>query len=144
MATVIVSTHNVMNFPDGGGHFWVYMQYIEGLRRAGCDVYWLEQFRPYKDAQYNAKLIASFVERMQHWGMRDRMVLYVLPDSTSASGDIDPEYINVGRQQAEDIVKRADLLLNFNYRMPPHLLARFRRTALVDIDPGLLQVWISI
>ena len=45
---VVISTHNVVNFPDGGGHFWVYMQYVEGLRRAGCDVYWLEQFRPYE------------------------------------------------------------------------------------------------
>src|SRR5437773_473756 len=25
----------------------------------------------------------------------------------------------------------------------PELLARFRRTALIDIDPGLLQFWIS-
>lgn len=144
MATVVVSTHNVVNFPDGGGHFWVYMQYIEGLRRAGCDVYWLEQFRPSKYTQYNAELIASFVERMHHWGMGDRLVLYVLPDSTSAGGDVCPEYINLSGQKAEDILKRADLLLNFNYRMPPQLLARFRRTALVDIDPGLLQVWISI
>ena len=143
MATVIVSTHNVMNFPDGGGHFWVYMQYIEGLRRAGCDVYWLEQFRPYKDPQYNAKLIASFVERMQHWGMGDRVVLYVLPESTNSTGEVEPQYINLSADQAEAILKRADLLLNFNYRMPPDLLCRFRRTALVDIDPGLLQVWIS-
>ena len=144
MATVIVSTHNVMNFPEGGGHFWVYMQYIEGLRRAGCDVYWLEQFRPHKDAQHNAWLIASFSERMQHWGMGDRTVLYVLPDSTNTGGDVDPQYLNLSGEKAEAILKGADLLLNFNYRMPPQLLARFRRTALVDIDPGLLQVWISI
>ena len=36
---------------------------------------------------------------------------------------------------------RADLLLNFYYAIDPELLARFRRTALVDIDPGLLQHW---
>jgi hypothetical protein len=38
---------------------------------------------------------------------------------------------------------RADLLLNFQYSIEPGLLAGFRRTALVDIDPGLLQVWMS-
>jgi len=47
------------------------------------------------------------------------------------------------RDEAEAIFERADLLLNFHYSISPGLLARFRRTALVDIDPGLLQFWIS-
>jgi hypothetical protein len=42
---------------------------------------------------------------------------------------------------AEAICRQADLLLNFNYRIDPGLLSCFRRTALVDIDPGLLQFW---
>ena len=37
----------------------------------------------------------------------------------------------------------ADLLLNFHHAIAPSLLARFPRTALMDIDPGLLQFWIS-
>jgi hypothetical protein len=41
------------------------------------------------------------------------------------------------------VVAGADLLLNFHYRIDPDVLARFRRTALVDIDPGLLQLWMS-
>jgi hypothetical protein len=35
------------------------------------------------------------------------------------------------------------LLLNFHYAINSELLVRFRRTALIDIDPGLLQFWIS-
>jgi hypothetical protein len=34
-------------------------------------------------------------------------------------------------------------LLNFHYAIEPRLLASVRRTALVDIDPGLLQFWMS-
>jgi hypothetical protein len=37
----------------------------------------------------------------------------------------------------------ADLLLNLAYRIPPQLVERFQRSALLDIDPGLLQIWIS-
>jgi len=44
MPTVVISPFNVLNFPEGGGHFWVYMQYAQGLRELGCDVYWLEAF----------------------------------------------------------------------------------------------------
>jgi len=39
--------------------------------------------------------------------------------------------------------ERADLLLNFHYTTNPTLLPRFRRTALVNIDPRLMQLWIS-
>jgi hypothetical protein len=53
------------------------------------------------------------------------------------------EYLDPTRAEAEAIFERADLLLNFHYAISPKLLARFRRTALVDIDPGLLQFWIS-
>ena len=31
----VISVYKVANFPDGGGHFWVYMQYAQGLRRLG-------------------------------------------------------------------------------------------------------------
>lgn len=53
------------------------------------------------------------------------------------------EYLNIPRQEAEAIFERADLLLNFHYAISPALLRLFRRTALIDIDPGLLQFWIS-
>ena len=37
----------------------------------------------------------------------------------------------------------ADLLVSFNYHTPPHVVKAFARSALVDIDPGLLQLWMS-
>src|SRR2546422_7833269 len=46
MTTVVLSPFDVVGFPEGGGHFWVYMQYALGLRRLGCEVYWLEQAPP--------------------------------------------------------------------------------------------------
>ena len=45
MNTIVVSAYKTANFPEGGGHFWVYMQYVQALRQLGCDVYWLENFR---------------------------------------------------------------------------------------------------
>ena len=54
------------------------------------------------------------------------------------------EYLGLSRAEAEAIFEDADLLLNFHYAISPALLARFRRTALVDIDPGLLQLVTSM
>src|SRR5439155_12079564 len=52
-------------------------------------------------------------------------------------------FVGCTSSEAEAILRRADLLLNFHYAIDPRLLASVRRTALVDIDPGLLQYWMS-
>jgi hypothetical protein len=149
-ASVIVSSYEVANYPEGGGHFWVFMQYIQGLRRAGCDVYWLEEFRPgygpaedagrfqrNVDAAADERAIAVFLERARSFGLEDRVLLYVTrPGGTR-------EWIGVSAAQAEAAVRSADLLLNFHYAIAPSLLGWAKRTALMDIDPGLLQLWIG-
>ena len=141
MPLVVISPFNVINFPEGGGHFWVYMQYVQGLRELGCEVYWLESFRRSGDEDAEEVLLAPFLARMDRFGLGGKLILY--PTSgTSAAAGLPAEYIGLNRSEAEAIFERADLLLNFHYAIAPALLARFRRTALVDIDPGLLQFWI--
>ncbi len=142
MPTVVVSPSNVANFVEGGGHFWVYMQYVQGLRALGCDVYWLERFRRRDNPLDDAAVLSTFFSQMERYGMGGRTILYRSPDDVHADPEA-REYIGVTRQEAEAVIRRADLLLNFLYRIDPALLARFRRTALVDIDPGLLQFWIG-
>ena len=141
-ATVVISVYKVANFPDGGGHLWVYMQYVEGLRRLGCEVYWLEQIRLPGEPERDANLLASFFERMKRFGLEGRTFLYVL-DPAREGGTGSFRFIGCTRSDAEALLRRADLLLNFHYAIDPRLLACARRTALVDIDPGLLQFWIS-
>src|SRR5262245_56304600 len=138
--TVIVSAFNVAAFPEGGGHFWVYMQYVMGLRQLGCEVYWLECFRTKGRSEQEAAAIETFRARTQAHGLGGKLILY-RTHSKRAEADAPAEYIEMTREEAEAIYDRADLLLNFHYAVSPGLLARFRRTALVDIDPGLLQFW---
>ncbi len=142
MPTVVISPFNVINFPEGGGHFWVYMQYVQGLRELGCDVYWLERFRNHGSIRENELAVMDFQARMARFGLEGKTILYVTDESTAGTG-IPDHYVGISREQAETIFAQADLLLNFHYAAHPALLARFPRTALVDIDPGLLQFWIS-
>jgi hypothetical protein len=143
MAVVVLSPCNVANFPEGGGHFWVYMQYAQGLRRLGCDVYWLERFDRSANADRDARLLATFFERMECYGFGGKAALYTSRGQPPGDGDAD-EYLGLPRSRAEAIWRQADLLLNFHYAVAPALLSLFRRTALVDIDPGLLQFWMSV
>ena len=142
MPTVVLSPYSVINFPEGGGHFWVYMQYAQGLLRSGCDVYWMEAFRSRNGRELDELMLAPFRARMERFGLGDKLILYPSDDAKLADG-LPKEYMGLARSEAEAIFERADLLLNFHYAIAPKLLARFRRTALVDIDPGLLQFWIS-
>jgi hypothetical protein len=142
MATVVLAPSNVVNFPEGGGHCWVYLQYAQGLRRLGCDVYWLEGFRGSGDEARDAKVLATFRRRMEGFGLRGKLILYKGDGAARAGGPY--EFLGMTPGEAGAVFRRADLLLNFHYRTDAALLARFRRTALIDIDPGLLQFWMSV
>ncbi len=122
MTTVVISPFDVAGFPAGGGHFWVYAQYAQGLQQLGCEVVWLERV----PEELPEAATATFFDRMERYGLGGNAFLY--RDESEVP---------------EAIASRADLLLNFDQRIDPAVLARFRRTALVDIDPGLLQFWIA-
>ena len=142
MTTVVVSPFDVVSFPDGAGHFWVYMQYVQGLRRLGCDVYWLEQVQRGKHRDSGA--LATFRERMACFGMAQRALLYTRGDGARDAADDAPiEWLDGCQPAARDALRRADLLLNFHYGIDPRILGEARRSALVDIDPGLTQIWMS-
>ena len=142
MATVVVSTYKVASYPEGGGHFWVYTQYVLGLQQLGCDVFWLEKLRSSGSAAQDAARVAEFLKRMERFGLGGKCVLYwERPEGGNVA--VSRSYIGMAASQAETLFRRADLLLNFHYAIDPALLALFRRTALVDIDPGLLQTWIA-
>lgn len=131
MTTVVISPFKTVTFLEGGGHFWVYMQYVQGLRELGCDVYWFERV-PRTEPRPDMSQIEEWLQRLRGQGLDGKVILR-----------IDDDYIGVTRPEAHAVFGGADLLLNFHYAIDPELLARFRRTALVDIDPGLLQQWMS-
>lgn len=141
MAAVVISACNVANFPEGGGHFWVYMQYAHGLRQLGCDVYWLEQVGP-ADPKREARLVATLQHRLKRFGFEGKTLLYAV-DSADEGDPGAIRFIGTRSAAAEKVLRRADLLLNFHYAIDPRLLSWARRAALVDIDPGLLQFWIT-
>src|SRR6266568_1368469 len=142
MPTLVISPYSVATFSEGGGQFWVYLQYVLGMRQLGYDVYWLEAFRTKGRADREAAALATFRARMKQYGLGEKCILY-LTHSNETMADVPTEYLGLTRAEAEAVFAKADLLLNFHYAISPKLLARFRRTALVDIDPGLLQFWIS-
>src|SRR6266498_1577260 len=131
MPTVVIAAYNVAGFPEGGGHLWVYLQYVLGLRQLGCEVYWLEAFRTKGRVEEESAALATFRARMKQYGLDGNCIFYLI-QSKRPSPEAPAEYLNMTRDEAEAIVARADLLLNFHYRISPGLLTRFLCTTLAD------------
>ena len=84
------------------------------------------------------ELAARLEARLARLGVADEGCLYRI------GSDGGPQPVTGRPTQLERMVPAADLLLNFDYRIDSELAGRFARRALVDIDPGLLQFWISV
>ncbi len=136
-ATVVLSAFDVLQYPQGGGHFSAFLQYVYGLQEHGCEVWWLEMLAGSGDAQADRRRAAELSARLAASGLPGRLIAY------SGTRERDRTWLTLDRARAHAVFDRADLLLNFHYELDAELLASFRRTALVDIDPGLLQLWID-
>src|ERR1043166_4277574 len=100
MPTVVIAPCNVAGFPEGGGHFWVYMQYAQGLRQLGCEVYWLEGFRTQGDAKQEAAALATFRDRMERYGLGPKCILYLIQPNAEVM-EAPKRYVDMSRSQAE-------------------------------------------
>src|SRR3989454_12092943 len=112
MTTVVISVYKVASFLEGGGHFWVYLQYALGLRRLGCDVYWLEQLRPARDPEREATILSTFLERMKRYGLEGKTLLYTM-DRDGGDGATSPRFTGCTRARAEAGVARGVVLPDF-------------------------------
>jgi hypothetical protein len=123
------------SYPAGGGSFWVYLNWALGLAACGCRVVWLESVPSvYDTPTIHGKL---------HW-LRQRLEPYGLHDVALCrrNGEVVPDedqFDTVALARAAE----ADLLLDLNYNPAPALQQRFRCSALIDIDPGLTQLWVA-
>src|SRR5256885_17150686 len=104
MPTGVIAPFNVVNYPEGSGHFWVYLQYALGLRQLGFEVYWLEGFRATGHAEKKAAALATFRARMEQFGL-DRNVLLYLMRSNKPSSKPPTEYVNVTRSEERRVGK---------------------------------------
>ena len=77
MPTVVIAPYNVAAFPEGGGFFWLYLQYVLGFRQLGWEVYWLEAFRTKGRAQEEAAALDTFRARMEQYGLGGKSILYL-------------------------------------------------------------------
>lgn len=115
---------------------WVYLNWALGLRALGCRVIWMETVFPDLPAHEVRPYVSALKSRLERYGLAECVALCSFTDEPLPRD-------TVGECLDLEAAAEADLLLDLEYLIAPKLVGRFRRTALVDIDPGLMQVWMS-
>jgi hypothetical protein len=133
--TVCVSA-NALHYPQGGGVLWEYLNWTLGFRSLGCRVIWMEGVNPGLSAPEVQNLTAALKQRLQKYGLAESLALVSREEKSLPPGS-DHGCLEL------DAAAEADLLVNMGYRLPSEVVRRFRRSLLVDVDPGLTQIWIS-
>ncbi|HVH66762.1 MAG TPA: hypothetical protein VM716_02765 [Gemmatimonadales bacterium] len=145
--TVCLAPANTVGYPQGGGHLWVYLNWALSLRAAGCRVLWLEGIDPaVRDPAVARRrrwrggdvrtCITNLQARLESYGLDDALALY------SSGEEPLPAELTLGTRDL-DGATGADLLLNLSHALPEAVVRSFRRSAFVDTDPGLFQVWMT-
>ena len=135
MSTSVCLAANTIGYPEGGGHFWIYLNWALGLRALGCHLIWLEGAWPSAPPLEGQATIA-LLSRLERYGLAKSVALF------SWTGETLPRSVTEGCLDLT-VACEADLLLNMAYDIPVPVAERFRRSALLDIDPGLTQIWIT-
>ena len=117
--------------PWQGGAAWAVLQYLLGLRRLGCSVYFLEPLDRPEALSSDAPRYCEQV--MERFGFQDRWAL--IPPQGA-----DP--IGMRRERIRSVAQEADLLLNVAGMLSDaDVLDRVPVRAYLDLDPVFTQLW---
>jgi hypothetical protein len=140
MPRVIVSGA-IANKYLNGGEAWVRLSWVLGLKRLGCDVFFLEQIAPENCIDAEGEL-ASFESCVNLDYFKTVMAEFGLAGSSALLHENGEEISGVTHEELVDVAETADLLVNISghLRIESHL-DRIGRKAYVDLDPGFTQFW---
>jgi hypothetical protein len=140
LKVVLGDAGSLARYPQGGGHWAVFVQYLAGLVDLGHDVLLLEVASA---GETDEAAIDRFFANVAAVGMTGRAaVLSYAPRDWPP--DLDQCGVHgLGEHELRRWIADADLLFNVCGWIRPPLLGRFRRSALLDLDPGHLQLTVS-
>ena len=125
-----IASSRLLWSPTLGGHAWVNLNWAFGAVAGGAEVTFLDSLPPDLEPAAAQRRIADFQAELAGLGLRAGLAVLPPPGAPPDAA-------------LRQLGATSDLLLNFNYALGADVLDCFRRTALVDIDPGLLQMWVG-
>lgn len=127
--------------PGVGGHAWVFLQYLLGLRRLGFEVLFLD----WLDAAMCRDAAGGRCGVGESWNVRylaEVMARAGLSDAWSVSFNHGEQTLGRSRAAVLEFARETDVLINvMGFLSETEILGCVRRRAFLDIDPGFGQMW---
>jgi hypothetical protein len=110
------------------------------LKAAGHQVFWLELLQSSGDRETDLRTMRDFYDRLMPYSLAGNCALLLFKHNLDSQLFKDAEVFGADPYRLERLIADADVLLNFTCSIRQPLLSLFKRRALLDFDPGHLQV----
>jgi len=139
--TTIVVSGALANKCRNGGEAWVRLNWILGLKKLGCRVYFVEEIQRQNCVDATGA-VATFEQSVNLAYFRHITEQFGLAGSAALIYENGEQIHGLGYAELLDLAPTADLLVNISgHLVSQPLFGRFRRKAFIDIDPGFTQIW---
>ena len=137
-AQVAVVAGALSQRPGAGGHAWVFLNWLLGLRSLGFEVLFVDRLEP--------EMLSRSVDRVDRsvqWSwLRTTMQGAGLDGCFALLYDRGRQCLGLSRPEVVERCRRAAVLFDvMGYLGDEELLAAVDRRVFVDIDPGFPQMW---
>jgi hypothetical protein len=141
MPQLIAIAGSLAQQPGRGGHTWVFLQYLRGLRQLGYDVLFIDQI----DAGLCVTRSGSPSPAAESWNvayLTEAMNRYGLGHDFTLLDEHGQRIAGIDRSETLSRLQRATMLVNVTgFLRDEQLLAATGRCVFLDIDPGFTQMW---
>lgn len=137
---IVLGTSTLAGYPQGGGHWSVRLQYLRGLCSLGHSPFLIDCYTRTASPAADRRRFDVFFARMRNWGFGEACCIVVFRKDETTLSIESCEVIGIAKERLRSVIWGADLLLNLHGSLPPALTPGFKRRALLDLDPGHLQI----
>jgi hypothetical protein len=137
---IVLGNSSLVNNQQAGGHWSWFLQYPLGLKALGHRVFWLELLQSSGQRENDLRLVRDFFDRLAIYGLDGSCAVLLFKANLDFQAIEEGETLARSSEDVHGIIRSADLLLNFCCAIRQPLLALFKRRALLDFDPGHLQL----
>jgi hypothetical protein len=141
---IVLGNSSLVKYQEGGGLWSWFLQYPMALKAAGHDVFWLELLQSSGSRETDLRTIRLFYDRLRTYDLAGNCALLLFQHALDSQPFEHAEVFGASPGYVRRLIAESDLLLNFACALRQPLLSLFKRRALLDGDPGHLQMSLSV
>jgi hypothetical protein len=137
---IVLGNSSLIKYFEGGGRWSWFLQYPMAFKAAGHHVLWLELLRSSGDRLQDLRTIRAFYDRLRSYASGFNSAVLLFNRDLDFQALQDAEVFGLEPHELHRWIRDADVLLNFACALRQPLLSQFKKKALLDGDPGHLQI----